>query len=356
MSIAGLGNDLYEGRRSLPVVSHSRLWILTGTILVALSLLLVAIKGINAGIEFRGGSQLTVSGAATTAEQPAHDALAEIAPEQQARVTTVGANTIRVQTQTLTNEETEALRAALAEQYDVAASEVTATFIGPAWGKDITRQAIQGLIIFLVLVSIVLAVYFRNWQMAVAALLTLVHDLVVTMGVYGLVGWEVTPATIIGLLTILGYSLYDTVVVFDKIRENTTDLFEQHDFTYGHLSNLAVNQTLVRSINTSLTSLLPVGAILFLGSVLLGAGTLRDIALALFAGMAVSTLSSVFLATPLQVMLRLRDERYREHTAEVLQRAEAGTRTVASDPEASIVPGSHRGQAAQPRRRKKGRR
>src|SRR5690625_602371 len=356
MSIAGLGNDLYEGRRSLPVVSHSRLWILTGTILVALSLLLVAIKGINAGIEFRGGSQLTVSGAATTAEQPAHDALAEIAPEQQARVTTVGANTIRVQTQTLTNEETEALRAALAEQYDVAASEITTTFIGPAWGKDITRQAIQGLIIFLVLVSIVLAVYFRNWQMAVAALLTLLHDLIVTIGVYALVGWEVTPATIIGLLTILGYSLYDTVVVFDKIRENTADLFEQQEHSYAELSNLAVNQTLVRSINTSLTSLLPVGAILFLGSVLLGAGTLRVIALALFAGMAVSTLSSVFLATPLQVWLRLRDERYREHAIEVAEHTAVATHAPAESDDETLVPGGHRGHAAQPRRKKKGRR
>jgi len=355
-NIARWGNDLHDGRRSLPVVARSKLWLAIAAVLVVFSILLVLIKGINAGIEFRGGSQLTASGVADTSEQPAHDAVAEVAPAQQARVAVVGATTVRVQTQALTNAETEELRQVLADAYDVDASEVTATFIGPAWGQDITRQAVQGLIIFLVLVSVVLAVYFRNWQMALAALLTLLHDLIVTIGVYALVGWEVTPATIIGLLTILGYSLYDTVVVFDKIRENTADLFEQQEHSYAELSNLAVNQTLVRSINTSLTSLLPVGAILFLGSVLLGAGTLRDIALALFAGMAVSTLSSVFLATPLQVWLRLRNERYREHAIEVAEHAGGATHAPAESHDETLVPGGHRGHAAQPRRKKKGRR
>ncbi len=350
-NVARFGNDLHTGRRSLPIIARRRIWLTIAVALTVLSVLLVGVRGINAGIEFRGGSQFTVSGTSDVAEQPAHSAVADIAGAQQARVSTVGAEAVRVQTQELSSGQTEDVRVALAEAYGVPEADVTATFIGPAWGKDITRQAVQGLVIFLVLVAIVLAVYFRNWQMALAALLALLHDLVVTVGVYALVGWEVTPATVIGLLTILGYSLYDTVVVFDKVRENTADLFDEHDHTYAEASNLAVNQTLVRSINTSLTSLLPVGAILFLGAFLLGAGTLRDIALALFVGMILSTLSSIFIAAPLQVSLRLRDTRYGEHTAEVLERRERRGQDVDA-PATTVVVGGHRGQSAQPRRRK----
>lgn len=356
MSLAQLGNQLHTGERSIPFVQRRRTWLTAALALVVLSVLLVSFKGINAGIEFRGGSQFTVSGTATVEEQPAHDVVAEHGDGQVARVSTVGSSSVRVQTQELTPEQTDAIRQALAEAYDVPATDVTSSFIGPSWGADITRQAIQGLIVFIVLVTIVLSVYFRSWQMAASALIALVHDLIVTIGVYSLVGWEVTPASVIGLLTILGYSLYDTVVVFDKVRENSQDLYEQHDRTYAELSNLAVNQTLVRSINTSLTSLLPVGSILFVGALLLGAGTLRDIALALFVGMFVSTVSSIFVATPLQVALHERGDAVQAHTADVLERRRRRTGSedvaVATAHETSMTAGQHRGQAAQPKRRK----
>lgn len=354
MSVAQLGNQLHTGERSIPFVQKRRTWLTAALVLTLISIALVAFKGLNAGIEFRGGSQFTVTGTEVMEQQLAHDVVAEL--DQVARVTTVGASSIRVQTQELTTEQTNQVRAGLAEAYDVPETDVASTFIGPAWGQDITRQALQGLAVFIVIVAIVLAVYFRSWQMATAALVALFHDILLTVGVYALIGWEVTPATVIGLLTILGYSLYDTVVVFDKVRENTTDLVEQHDRTYAELSNLAVNQTLIRSINTSLTSLLPVGSILFVGALLLGAGTLRDIALALFVGMFVSTVSSVFVAAPLQVLLHERGETVREHTADVLERRRKRTGSedvaVVLAEETTATAGHHRGQAAQPKRRK----
>lgn len=227
-------------------------------------------------------------------------------------------------------------------------------------------KALTGLVVFLVLVTLVMSVYFRAWRMAAAALVALFHDLIITAGVYALIGWEVTPATVIGFLTILGYSIYDTVVVFDKVRENTADITKQTRSTYAERANLAVNQTLVRSINTSVVALLPVASILFIGAFILGAGTLRDIALALFVGMAVGTYSSIFLATPLEVTLRMREPAIVEHTKTVLARraekvsaADGSGDTGAEDAETSQVqyvgqlsPGSHQGHAAQPRKRK----
>lgn len=352
-SLGRLGYQLHTGERSFSVVPRRRTWLTIAAVLVLLTVLIVLFRGVNAGIEFRGGSQFTVTGVPAPEQQIAHDVVAEVGDGEVARVSTVGASALRVQTQELTSEQTEELRQGLAEAYGVPATEVASTFIGPSWGQDLTRQALQGLAVFIVLVAIVLSAYFRSWQMATAALVALVHDIVITAGVYAIVGWEITPASVIGLLTILAYSLYDTVVVFDKIRENTAELEEQDDQTFAELSNLAVNQTLVRSINTSVTSLLPVGAILFVGALLLGAGTLRDIALALFVGMLVSTVSSVFVATPLQVLLRGRDPRIAEHTERVLERRRA--LTGAADLPVSAVevqPGQHRGQAAQPKRRK----
>jgi preprotein translocase subunit SecF len=216
----------------------------------------------------------------------------------------VGGDSVRVQTEQLTDEETTGLRSDLALAYDVGVEQVTASFIGATWGQDITRQALIGLAVFLVLVSIVMALYFRTWKMSLAALVALAHDLALTAGIYGVLGYEITPAAVIGLLTILGYSLYDTVVVFDKVRENTSQDGEESQRTFAESVNLAVNQTLVRSINTSVVAMLPVGSILFIGAVVLGAGTLRDIALALFIGIVAGTYSSVFIAAPLYVHLR----------------------------------------------------
>ena len=301
-----IGNDLYTGKRSFDFVGRRWLWYSIGLALVVLAVVItIARGGFVFGIEFRGGSEFRVSQPAVLEEQVALDtANAVVGVASNPKVTIVGGDSVRVQTEQLTPDETNALRDSLAGAYDVHVSQVTSSFIGATWGQDVTSQALRALVAFLVLVSIVLALYFRTWKMSLAALVALLHDVIVTVGIYGVLGFEITPAAVIGFLTVLGYSLYDTVVVFDKVRENTTEVGSDSTRTFAELVNLAVNQTLVRSINTSVVALLPVAGILFIGSLLLGAGTLRDIALALFIGLIAGTYSSVFLAAPLYVHLR----------------------------------------------------
>ena len=221
----------------------------------------------------------------------------------------------------------------------------------------------RGLLIFFVLVGGLIWAYFRTWKMAAAALIALLHDVVITVGIYALSGFEVTPATVIGVLTILGYSLYDTVVVFDKVRDNTRDFTRQHRATYAELANLSINQTFVRSINTSVVGVLPVASILFVGAFILGAGTLRDISLTLFIGMIAGTLSSVFLATPMLVDLRGREKEIKEHDAKVLRerKAKREANGEAEDDDAAddtvyaapLTPGHHLGVKAQPKKNRK---
>jgi preprotein translocase subunit SecF len=277
-----------------------------GASIVVLAIVLTILRGgFTFGIEFRGGSEFRISAPASLSEQTAIDTVTSVAGvTSNPRVSIVGGDSVRVQTEQLTDQQTTELRSDLADAYAVDVEAVTASFIGATWGQDITRQALIGLFVFLVLVSLVMALYFRTWKMSIAALTALAHDLILTAGVYGVLGYEITPAAVIGLLTILGYSLYDTVVVFDKVRENTSQDGEESRRTFAESVNLAVNQTLVRSINTSVVAVLPVGSILFIGSVLLGAGTLRDIALALFIGMIAGTYSSIFIAAPLYVHVR----------------------------------------------------
>lgn len=357
-SFAQLGNDLYTGKRSYPVVQNRRRWFVIAGVVVLISLALLVVRQLNPGIEFRGGSEFVVSGAEQPAEGPARAVLEQMGSEQVPRVTLVGSSSVRVQTEELTSEETDAVQGALAQAYGVPVEDVTASFVGPSWGADVTRKALQGLVTFLVLVTLVMAAYFRTWTMAVAALVALLNDVFVTVGLYAGIGFEVTPASVIGFLTILGYSLYDTVVVFDKVRENTAGILEQTRVTYAEASNLAVNQTIVRSVNTSVVGLLPVASILFVGAFLLGAGTLRDIALALFIGMLASTLSSIFIASPLEVAFRERSPAIAAHTASVLAaraKAAAGTdgAAPATVPVGGRVAGGHLGHAAQPHRKKK---
>lgn len=306
-----LGNDLYSGRVSIDIVGRRKLWYV-----IALGLVIVAIVapiargGFNFGIEFRGGSEFRIDGVGSTSQQVARDAVQSVEPESQPIVTSVGVDSVRIQTEQLDDITTEEIRIALASAYGLASGSVTSSFIGANWGADVTSKAINGLIVFLLLVSVLMALYFRTFKMSLAALAALVHDVVITAGVYALTGFEVTPAAVIGLLTILGYSLYDTVVVFDKVRENTLDVEYSETTTFASQVNLAVNQTLVRSVNTSVVAVLPVAAILFIGAALLGVGTLRDIALALFIGIIVGTYSSVFIAAPVYVHLREKEPRF----------------------------------------------
>ncbi len=359
------GNDLYTGKKSYDIVGKRKGFFIAAIAMVVASFLILAIKPLNLGIEFRGGSQFTITNVDNTDQQLAIDTITKILPDEAPRVSTVGTNAVRIQTGAIEDEETVvAVRDALMVTYNVTEDDVASANVGPSWGKDVSQKAINGLIVFLLLVMVVMSLYFRAWRMAAAAIIALLHDLVVTVGIYALIGWEVTPATVIGLLTILGYSIYDTVVVFDKVRENTEGITSQRLTTYAERANLAVNQTLVRSINTSVVALLPVASILFIGAFLLGAGTLRDIALALFIGMTVGAYSSIFLATPLEVFLRLKEPTIKEHTEKVLSeraaRRAGGENT--EDGEGSLAlatgtgqihRGGHQGNQAQPKRKKK---
>ena len=305
-SITQLGNKLYTGEFSINFIGRKTIWYLTSTAVIVLAVLATVLRGgFTFGIEFRGGSEFQISNPTSTsvaiAEETVHQTIGEDAGT---KVTVVGESTVRVQTDQLTTEETDTLRGELAGAYGVDINSVTSSFIGASWGSDITVQALRALLIFLVLVSIVMALYFRTWKMSLAAFVAVIHDLVITAAVYGAFGFEVTPAAVIGLLTILGYSLYDTVVVFDKIRENTSIAYDESNRRFADSVNLAVNQTLVRSINTSVVAALPVASILFIGSLLLGAGTLRDIALSLFVGIICGAYSTIFIAAPFYAQLR----------------------------------------------------
>jgi len=315
MGMAQLGNRLYTGESSYDFVGRRKVWFLIAAALVLVSAVLLVKPGLTYGIEFEGGSEFRVTGSSD--QDAAREAVESVLPGAVPTVTSVGTNGVRVQTETVSNAELDEIRAELADRLGVPAADVASSSIGPSWGADVTNKAITGLVVFLVIVSIVMALYFRAWTMAVATLVALFHDLIITAGVYSLVGFEVTPASVIGFLTILGYSLYDTVVVFDKVRENTEGAFDKKDRTFAQAANLAVNQTIVRSVNTTVVALLPVAAILFIGDLLLGAGTLRDISLALFVGMLVGAYSSIFVATPLLVVLRSREAKVQQHDREV---------------------------------------
>ncbi|RIX28048.1 protein translocase subunit SecF [Amnibacterium setariae] len=329
------GNDLYTGARSIDFIKRRRVWYLVSGLAVVLSLVLPLLvlpivgHGFRFGIEFTGGSQFTVSGSSKVQDQDLaiRTVQSVTGTEVQPQVAVVGGNQLRVQTTQLdeagSTANTDRVAAALGRAYDVpvpgdADRGVSSSFVGPTWGADISAGAIRGLVIFLVLVAVVMAVYFRTWKMSVAGLVSLGHDLIITAGIYGIIGFEITPAAVIGFLTILGYSLYDTVVVFDKIRENTAAMSEKSSRTFAETVNLAVNQTLVRSINTSIVGLLPIASILFIGTTLLGAGTLRDIALALFIGIIVGTYSTIFVAAPLYTDLRANEPAIKLQTRRAL--------------------------------------
>jgi preprotein translocase subunit SecF len=306
-----LGNDLYSGKVSFDFVGRRKLWYAIAITIVLLSVLAPVLKGgFNFGIEFRGGSEFRIDGVSNLSQSIAREAVQSVEPGVEPLITTVGLDAVRVQTEQLDDVTSEEMRIALAAAYQVDSSQVASSFIGANWGADVTEKAIIGLVVFLLLVSLFMALYFRTLKMSFAALVALAHDMVLTLGIYALSGFEITPAAVIGFLTILGYSLYDTVVIFDRIRENTIDVEFSETRTFAFQVNLAINQTVVRSVNTSIVGILPIASILLIGAVVLGTGTLRDISLALFVGVLVGTYSSVFLAGPLYAHLREREARF----------------------------------------------
>ena len=316
-SMNEFGNDLYTGKTSFPFVGKRRLWFIIAAVLVIGAALVPLVRPIQFSIEFTGGSQFTVSGVSNPDQSVATEAVQSVVADANTKVTTIGDDSVRIQTDQMTDAETRAVSAALADSFSVDSDQVSSSFIGPSWGQDVTRQSLWGLAIFLALTFVILAVYFRTWKMSVAAIIGLVDVLVITVGVYALFGFEISPAAVIGFLTILSYSLYDTTVVFDKIRENTRDDGEKSGRTFGESVNLAVNQTLVRSINTTVVAALPTGAILFIGALWLGAQTLTDISLSIFVGTIVAAYSTLFVAAPLYSLLREGEPALKERDARV---------------------------------------
>ena len=344
-NLRDLGHKLYTGEVSYDFVGRRRRWYLISAILIAVSLLSIGIRGFQWGIEFEGGADFQVQTAVTdTTVTDMQEAVTNsgVPDLDGATVTTVGNDQVRVQTRTLDPvTEVPMVRSAIADEAGVPSNEVAYSLIGASWGGQITDRALIALGVFLLLVTLVIWAYFRNWKMSVAALVALLHDLVLTVGIYALVGFTVTPATVIGVLTILGYSLYDTVVVFDKVRENVRDLTSSARQTYSEAANLAVNQVLVRSINTTIIGVLPVAALLFAGAFILGEGPLKDLALALFVGMISGAYSSIFIATPLLAQLKEREPEMQKLTKRVLaRRAKSEAKVGATVAAGSVTAGS----------------
>ena len=345
MKFSGLGGRLYRGETSINIISARKKWYTLSGVFVALSIFALSIQGLALGIEFKGGSSYTVTTTSGTIEE-ARTAVTTAGYTGNTIVQTIGSDKVRVQTGALDTAQNNAVQDALAAKFAVPVESIDTQIVGPSWGKEITRKAVYGLFGFLIFVMLYLAMAFEP-KMAIAAIAAVVHDVFITVGIYALVGFDVTPATVIGFLTILGYSLYDTVVVFDKIRENTRTITATSKSTYSQATNLAVNQTIVRSINTSIIALLPVGSILFVGAGLLGAGTLKDLSLALFIGLAVGTYSSIFIAPPVLAQLREREPAMQA----LAKRVNSRTAPVGTPTPAPAHSDERRGPRNQPKRK-----
>ena len=326
-----IGAALYRGDVSIDFVKRRNTWYLISLAIVLVALGGLFFRGLNYGIEFRGGVefQAQISNPSDKVEDVTNAVTGTGIEAAQSPVVVASNNdSIRVQTEPLSLDEINIITEALTDE---GSTEVSTSSIGPTWGEAIAKKALTGLIVFVILVVIFIWAYFREWRMSVAAIVALGHDLLITVGVYALTGFEVTPATVTGFLTILGFSLYDTVVVFDKVRENTRNITASTRRTYAESANLALNQTLVRSINTSIAALLPVGAILYVGVFQLGSGPLKDLALALFVGMAAGAYSSIFIATPLLAQLKMREPAMQAQAKRVYARRGATGRMVVGE-------------------------
>jgi len=317
---------LYTSDFDIDFVGKRKLWFAISSVLVVVCLAGLLLRGLNLGIEFKGGVQFKVPVTAIT-DATIRDYAQVVGdvglPDMNATtVTTLNKESmVAVETRTLSTDETTAVRDALAAAAGVEPTKVGFTLVGPSWGGQITQKAVQALVVFLVLVALMIGLYFRNWKMSVAALTGLAHDLIVTVGIYAIVGFAVTPATVTGVLTILGYSLYDNVVVFDKVRENTADI-ERTDQTYSQAADKAINQVFVRSINTTIIAVLPVAAILFAGVTYLGGqGPLPDLGLAMLVGIITGAWSSIFIATPLLCIMKEAEPGMKAHREALAKRA-----------------------------------
>jgi preprotein translocase subunit SecF len=322
----GLASRLYQGEVNLDFVGKRKIWYAVSGLLMVLCIASIALRGFNFGIEFAGGSSFRVPAKAGVSQADARSAVDSTGHTVESAQTAGSGNskTYIIKTAELTTKQSTAVKNALVKRLHLKAGDVSTDQVSSSWGQQVTKQALIGLIAFLAAVSVYLALRYE-FKMALAAMVALAHDLALAAGVYSIVGFEVTPSTVVGLLTILGFSLYDTVVVFDKVAENVKGIEQGKRSTYAESANLALNQTLMRSINTSVIGLLPVAGLLFVGAGLLGAGTLKDLALVLFVGMLSGAYSSIFLATPVLVDMKEREPKYRAlaHRVQARRREEA---------------------------------
>ncbi|MCU1593685.1 MAG: secF [Frankiales bacterium] len=322
----GMIHRLYHGETTFPLIRQRKKFYAVSILLCVIALGSIVFRGFNLGVEFKGGSiyQLPVaSNVDLKASRTFVEGLGVKDPILQTVKSSSGQTQLRVETEPLSEAQSNKVAAGLADHFAINEDKVTSQSVGASWGKQVTKKALQGLIVFLIAVVLYISVRFEP-KMAASAIIALIHDLLLAAGVYSITGFVVTPSTVIALLTVLGYSLYDTIVVFDKVEENTRGLEKQSVLTYSEASELAVNQTFMRSINTSLIALLPVSGLLFVGALLLGAGTLKDLALALFVGLASGAYSSLFLATPLLADLKEREQRFQDLNQRVLTRRASG--------------------------------
>ena len=308
--LRGTLGDIFHERTNFDFIGRKRLWFAISGLLVAISLGTLVAAGLNLGIDFEGGTQWEVkvaSGGASTGD--VRDALAGTEAAD-SKVLILGNDGVRLQAPELSAAAQDRITTALADYAGVAEDAVSISTVGPTWGDQVSRKALTALIFFFVLIAAYLTFRFE-WRMAVGAIIAVLHDILITVGVYAVTRFEVTPGTVVAFLTILGFSLYDTVVVFDKIHENTPSLGSERGDTYSRMVNRSMNQVLMRSLNTTFVALLPVASLLVVGSGILGAVTLRDFALALFVGLFVGAYSSIFVATPILAILKEREPRYR---------------------------------------------
>lgn len=320
---------LYHGETRFDIVGRRRTWFAASSIAVLVGLISLFTRGLHLGIDFEGGVVWEVP-AGDASVSDTRDALEPLGLGG-ATIQTLESDEgkqIRVESEPLDQAETDEVTAELAELTGSSVDEINLNEVGPSWGEQVSEKALRALVIFLVLVTLYIAFRFES-KMAVPTLVALIHDVLITVGVYSLTQFEVTPATVIAILTILGFSIYDGIVVFDKVDENTKLVSSTGGMTYGGMVNLSLNETLMRSLNTSLTAVLPVGSLLIVGSWIMGASTLEEFAVALLIGLFSGAYSSIFIASPLLAVLKEREPRYRD----IKRRIEAKGGDAAAVPE-----------------------
>jgi preprotein translocase subunit SecF len=343
-----LAHKLYHGETTIDFVGRRNIWFIVSAVVIAAGLISLVAQGLNYGIDFEGGTSWEVPAPGVSVGE-ARDAVRPFGLGD-ATIQTIGDDRIRVAAGNESPEDQERISQALADLAKVDRSQVSVNEVGPSWGDAVTKKARNALVVFFILISIYISLRFE-WKMAVAALAAVVHDILVTVGVYSISRFEVTPATVVAFLTILGYSLYDTIVVFDKVEENTKGLAASGRFTYSDTVNLSMNQVLMRSLNTSIVAIMPIVSILVIGAGVLGATTLKDFGLALLIGLLTGAYSSIFVASPILAMLKEREPRYAAVRQRLTAKGGAGLLTPAAAAALAGGGGGSGGATAPPRPR-----